>query len=171
MTRVVLMVDRHRLEHQKERRSTLSVARNSLLLTTLAPHISWVLWLDADIIETPPTIIQDLTLHNKDIIVANAYQKYIDNSGKEQQRGYDFNSWIDSEIAQELSANMKDDDVLFEGYPLLQYNLIKGYAEIPTYRTLMAYLYEEGGNVHEEIQLDGVGTYFHLGTSLIVVPH
>ena len=76
LTRLVLMVDRHRLEHQKARRSTLSVARNSLLLTTLAPHISWVLWLDADIIETPSTIIQDLTLHDRDIIVANAYQKY-----------------------------------------------------------------------------------------------
>ena len=115
VSRVVLMVDRHRLEHQKARRSTLSVARNSLLLTTLAPHISWVLWLDADIIETPSTIIQDLTLHDRDIIVANAYQKYIDEGGKEQERGYDFNSWIDSEIAQELAANMKDDDVLFEG--------------------------------------------------------
>lgn len=117
LTETALTIDRHRLEHQKARRSTLSVARNSLLLTTLAPHISWVLWLDADIIETPPTIIQDLTLHDRDIIVANAYQKYIDNTGKEQERGYDFNSWIDSEIAQELAANMKDDDVLFEGIP------------------------------------------------------
>ena len=41
----------------------------------------------------------------------------IDDSGKERQRGYDFNSWIDSEIAQELAANMKEDDVLFEGIP------------------------------------------------------
>ena len=108
-------VERHRLDHQKARRSTLSVARNSLLLTTLAPHISWVLWLDSDIIETPPTIIQDLTGHNKDIIVANAYQKYTDENGKQQERAYDFNSWIDSDIAQELAAKMKDDDVLFEG--------------------------------------------------------
>ena len=165
------MVDRHRLEHQKARRSTLSVARNSLLLTTLAPHISWVLWLDADIIETPSTIIQDLTLHNKDIIVANAYQKYYDKSGKEQQRAYDFNSWIDSEIAQELAANMKEDDVLFEGIPNSEKELTKGYAEIPTYRTLMAYLYEEEKDIHEEIQLDGVGTYLQLGRLLIVVPH
>ena len=49
--------------------------------------------------------------------------------------------------------------------------LTKGYAEIPTYRTLMAYLYEEGGEIHEEIPLDGVGTYLQPGTSLIVVPH
>src|SRR5437762_12675788 len=95
--------ERHRLEHQKARRSTLSVARNSLLLTTLAPHISWVLWLDSDIVETPSTIIQDLTLHNKDIIVANAYQKYTDEKGKQRQRGYDFNSWIDSDLALDLA--------------------------------------------------------------------
>lgn len=111
----MLIVDRHKLEHQKARRSTLSVARNSLLLTTLAPHISWVLWLDADIIETPSTLIQDLTMHNKDVLVANAYQKYKDDNGHEQQRGYDFNSWIDSEIALELAAKMGDEDVLFEG--------------------------------------------------------
>ncbi len=48
---------------------------------------------------------------------------------------------------------------------------MKGYAEIPTYRTLMAYLYEEGRDIHEEIQLDGVGAYFKLRAWLIVVPH
>jgi mannan polymerase complexes MNN9 subunit len=103
------------LEHQKARRSTLSVARNSLVLTTLAPHISWVFWLDADIIETPTTIIQDLTMHNRDIIVVNAFQKYNDDHGNQQERPYDFNSWIDSEIALNLAANMGEDDVLFEG--------------------------------------------------------
>ena len=112
---LIAILERHRLEHQKARRSTLSVARNSLLLTTLAPHISWVLWLDSDIIETPSTIIQDLTRHNKDVLVANAYQKYKDDNGQEQQRGYDFNSWIDSEIAQRLAAKMGEDEVLFEG--------------------------------------------------------
>ena len=107
--------ERHALEHQKARRSTLSVARNSLVLTTLAPHISWVLWLDADIVETPKTIIQDMTQHNRDIIVANAFQKYKDDNGNQQERPYDFNSWIDSEIALNLAAKMGDDDVLFEG--------------------------------------------------------
>src|SRR5271154_2113524 len=113
------MVDRHALRHQKARRSTLSVARNSLVLTTLAPHISWVLWLDADIVETPQTIIQDLTRHNKDIIVANAYQRYADDHGNPAIRPYDFNSWIDSEIARNLAKNMDENDVLFEGIATL----------------------------------------------------
>jgi mannan polymerase complexes MNN9 subunit len=114
----MMFLERHRLEHQKARRSTLSVVRNSLLLTTLAPHISWVFWLDSDIIETPSTIIQDLTKHNKDVLVANAYQKYKDDKGKERQRGYDFNSWIDSDIAKGLAAKMGEDGVLFEGSSL-----------------------------------------------------
>jgi mannan polymerase complexes MNN9 subunit len=37
--------------------------------------------------------------------------------------------------------------------------LIQGYAEIPTYRTLMAYLYKQSRDRHEEVKLDGVGTY------------
>ena len=44
---------------------------------------------------------------------------------------------------------------------------MEGYAEIPTYRTLLAYLYEPGGDVHEELLLDGVGTYrpiFHISS-------
>ena len=110
--------ERHKLQHQKARRSTLSVCRNSLLLTTLAPHIAWVLWLDADIVETPTTIIQDMTAHNKDIIVANAFQRFIDDHGNPAQRPYDFNSWIDSETARDLARKMEEDDVLFEGIRL-----------------------------------------------------
>jgi mannan polymerase complexes MNN9 subunit len=122
-----------------------------------------VFWLDADIIETPQTIIQDLTRHNKDIVVANAYQRYTDDQGNPAIRPYDFNSWIDSEIARNLAKNMDENDVLFEGIPPLLFGgsrvLIAGYAEIPTYRTLMAYLYEPGQDAHEELSLDGVGTY------------
>jgi len=47
---------------------------------------------------------------------------------------------------------------------------MEGYAEIATYRTLMAYLYEPGRDVHEELLLDGVGTYrpaFHISTANI----
>jgi mannan polymerase complexes MNN9 subunit len=68
--------ERHKLENQKERRSAMSRARNSLLFTTLGPSTSWVLWLDADIVETPHTLIEDLTSHNKAVLVANCYQRY-----------------------------------------------------------------------------------------------
>ena len=144
--------ERHKLEHQKARRSVMARARNSLLFTTLGPTTSWVLWLDADIIETPPTIIQDLAFHNKPLIVPNCFQRFINpETGKLDERPYDFNNWQDSETAQKLAAKMGPDEILLEGY-----------AEMATYRALMAYM-ETDGNSHTEVPLDGVG-----GAALLV---
>jgi len=141
------------MENQKARRSAMSRARNSLLFTTLGPSTSWVLWLDSDVIETPPTLIQDLASHDKDIIVPNCFQKFMDPKTKTQkERPYDFNSWQDSDQAKEIGDKMGPDDILLEGY-----------AEMATYRTLMAYMHTEGGNPKEEVNLDGVG-----GTALMV---
>jgi mannan polymerase complexes MNN9 subunit len=146
--------ERHKMENQKARRSAMSVARNSLLFTTLGPDTSWVLWLDADIVETPSTLIQDLASHDKPIIVPNCFQKYYnDETSREEERAYDFNSWQDSVTAQTLASNMGPDEILLEGY-----------AEMATYRTLMAYVEtSDPTDVHLEIPLDGVG-----GTALLV---
>lgn len=146
--------ERHKLENQKARRAAMSKARNSLLFTTLGPTTSWVLWLDSDIVETPPTLIQDLASHNKPIIVPNCYQRYYnDDSKKMDIRPYDYNSWIDSPTAQDLAKGMGKDDILLEGY-----------AEMATYRSLMAYMKDGGdANMEKEIELDGVG-----GTALLV---
>ncbi|KAE8379849.1 alpha-1,6 mannosyltransferase subunit [Aspergillus bertholletiae] len=146
--------ERHKLENQKARRESMSRARNSLLFTTLGPATSWVLWLDADIVETPATLIQDLTGHNYPVIVPNCYQRYYNTDHKRMEvRPYDYNSWIDSSNAQALAANMGPDEILLEGY-----------AEMPTYRTLMAHLADtESPNPRRVIELDGVG-----GTALMV---
>lgn len=145
---------RHKMSAQKERRESMSRARNSLVFTTLGPSTSWVLWLDADIVETPPSLIEDLTSHDQPIIVPNCFQRYYDSDSKKWEiRPYDFNSWIDSETAQELAANMDPDDILLEGY-----------AELPTYRTLMAYLPNfKALDPRRIVALDGVG-----GTALMV---
>jgi len=145
--------ERHKMENQKARRAAMSRARNSLLFTTLGPHTSWVLWLDSDIIETPHTLIEDLASHNKAIIVPNCFQRYKDDKTKEaKERPYDFNSWQDSDTAKELAAKMGPDDILLEGY-----------AEMATYRTLMAYMHDAEGDARSEVTLDGVG-----GTALLV---
>lgn len=122
--------ERHKMAAQKERRAAMSRARNSLLFTTLGPTTSWVLWLDSDIVETPATLIQDLASHDKPIIVPNCFQRY-HNKDKDAMdvRAYDFNSWQDSPTAQGLAAKMGPDDILLEGY-----------AEMATYRSLMAYM-------------------------------
>ncbi|KAK2069488.1 hypothetical protein P8C59_004067 [Phyllachora maydis] len=148
--------ERHKLQRQKDRRAGMSKARNSLLFTTLGPSTSWVLWLDADIIETPPTLIQDLAFHDKPLVAPNCYQRYYNTEKKEMdERPYDFNNWQDSPTAQELAAKMGPDDILLEGY-----------AEMATYRALMAYMVsdnDDGADLHVEVPLDGVG-----GTALLV---
>lgn len=112
-----------------------------------------MLWLDADIIESPHTLIQDLASHDKPVIVPNCFQRYTDDSGNAAERAYDFNSWQDSATAQELGNKMSNDELLLEGY-----------AELPTYRTLMAYMELDPKNdVRTEVDLDGVG-----GTALMV---
>lgn len=143
--------DRHALSAQKERRASMAKARNSLVFTTLGPSIAWVMWLDADIIETPPTLIEDLAMHNKDIIVPNCYQRYTEN-GVQKIRPYDFNSWHESETALKMAEKLGPDDIIVEGYK-----------EIATWRSLLAYELKDGGQIHQETKLDGVG-----GTVLLV---
>ena len=147
--------ERHKKENQKARRASMARARNSLLFTTLGPHTSWVLWLDSDIVETPPSLIQDLASFNKPIIVPNCFQRFYNQEKKTKDiRPYDFNSWRDSDTAQELASKMGNEEILLEGY-----------ADMATYRTLMAKLHEPGakGDVRQIMPLDGVG-----GTALMV---
>ncbi|GMM34420.1 mannosyltransferase complex subunit [Saccharomycopsis crataegensis] len=138
--------DRHELSVQKERRKNMAIARNSLLFTSLSPYTSWVLWLDADIIESPPTLIQDLISHDKPVMSANVYQRYKNDKGQPDIRPYDFNNWVESEEGLRIAENMADDEIVVEGY-----------AEIATYRPLMAHFYDKNGDVNTEMQLDGVG--------------
>ncbi|KAM3445696.1 hypothetical protein NHJ13734_000149 [Beauveria thailandica] len=145
--------ERHKMANQKARREVMSKARNSLLFTTLGPKTSWVLWLDADIVESPASLIQDLAAFDKDLVSANCWQRYYDEDLKQMsERPYDFNNWQDSENAQELAKKMSPDDILLEGY-----------AEMPTYRTLMAKMFDPNGDVNQVMPLDGVG-----GTALLV---
>lgn len=145
--------ERHKKENQRARRSAMSRARNSLLFTTIGPSTSWVLWLDSDIIESPPTLIQDLASHDKPILVPNCFQRFKNENGQLDTRPYDYNSWQDSQQAAELAAGMGPDDILLEGY------------DMPTYRTLMAMVADktETRDQRAIIPLDGVG-----GTALLV---
>lgn len=139
--------ERHALAVQKERRAAMALARNELLFSTIGPHTSWVLWLDADIVEAPPNLIQDMTAHNKPVLAANVYQRYYDEEKKESSiRAYDFNNWAESETGLELASQMAEDEIIVEGY-----------SELATYRPLMAYYYDANGSPGAEMALDGVG--------------
>ena len=65
--------ERHSFRAQGPRRKALGRARNYLLYTALKPEHSWVYWRDVDIVECPPTIIEDLIAHDRDIIVPNIW--------------------------------------------------------------------------------------------------
>ena len=147
--------ERHKMENQATRRRSMAQARNSLLFPTIGPQTSWVLWLDSDIIETPPTLIQDLASLDKPIIVPNCFQRFYNEEKKAMDiRPYDYNSWRDSNAAQQLAENMGPEEILLEGY-----------AEMPTYRTLMAMTADrsKGTDLSRIESLDGVG-----GTALLV---
>ncbi|KAK5961569.1 mannosyltransferase complex subunit MNN9 PWA37_000934 [Arxiozyma heterogenica] len=139
--------ERHALAVQKQRRSVMATARNELLFSTLSPYTSWVLWLDADIVETPVNLIQDMTAHNRPVLAANVYQRYYNVEEKKNDiRPYDFNNWQESATGLEIASKMSDDEIIVEGY-----------AEIATYRPLMAHFYDPHNPVNEEMLLDGVG--------------
>ncbi|CAO2651890.1 Nn.00g001730.m01.CDS01 [Neocucurbitaria sp. VM-36] len=145
--------ERHKMENQKARRAAMAKARNSLLFTTMGPTTSWVLWMDADIVETPSTLIQDLAGYDVPIIVPNCFQRFYNEDKKAMDiREYDYNNWIDSSTAKEMGAKMGKDDILLEGY-----------AEMPTYRSLMAKMYDRSADPGAKIKLDGVG-----GATLLV---
>ena len=60
---------RHGLAAQGPRRKGIARARNYLLYTALKPDHSWVFWRDVDVVENPPTILEDFMDHDKDIVV------------------------------------------------------------------------------------------------------
>ncbi|KAF2746232.1 glycosyltransferase family 62 protein [Sporormia fimetaria CBS 119925] len=145
--------ERHKLENQKARRAAMAKARNSLLFTTMGPTTSWILWMDADIVETPASLIQDLAAYDVPIIAPNVFQRFYNNEKKAMDiRPYDYNNWVDSPTAQAMAAKMGKDEVLFEGYN-----------EMATYRSLMVMMYDPSADPTTKVKLDGVG-----GATLLV---
>jgi hypothetical protein len=70
-----------------ERRATLAKSRNHLLFRALDDE-EWVLWLDVDVIEYPPDIIERLLATGKEIVQPNCVKHYGGAS-------FDLNAWRD----------------------------------------------------------------------------
>jgi len=143
--------DRHGFAAQAPRRKSMARARNYLLTAALKPDHSWVYWRDVDIVDSPEKIIEDLTAHDRDVIVPNVwfhrYQDGVDIEGR-----FDYNSWVESDKALRLASTLSKDTVLVEGYK-----------EFDTGRTYMALMGNWRENKDEEIKLDGIG-----GVNIIV---
>jgi hypothetical protein len=65
--------ERHDFSYQAPRRKAMARARNYLLSAALKPEHSWVYWRDSDIVDSPPSLLEDFIAHNKDIIVPSMW--------------------------------------------------------------------------------------------------
>jgi len=60
---------RHSFAAQGPRRKAMGKARNYLLATSLKPDHAWVYWRDVDIVDSPASVIEDFTAHDRDVLV------------------------------------------------------------------------------------------------------
>ncbi|KAI4125046.1 MAG: hypothetical protein LQ338_004486 [Usnochroma carphineum] len=142
---------RHSLEAQGARRKGIGRARNYLLYAALRPEHRWVYWRDVDIVENPPTVVEDLMRHGRDVIVPNIWFHRIGKDGKEIEGRYDYNSWQESWRGRRLRSRLDKDTILAEGY--------KEYRTHRSYLNWMAYDNRKKRlkHLHDEVSLDGIG--------------
>ncbi|CUM64956.1 uncharacterized protein PRCAT00002574001 [Priceomyces carsonii] len=136
--------DRHGFAAQGPRRKMMAKARNWLWTVAIKPYHSYVYWRDADVETVPPTILEDLMHHNKDVIVPNVWRPLPDWLGNQQP--YDLNSWQESEGGLQLADTLDEDACIVEGY-----------VEYQTWRPHLAYLRDPYGDPEVEMDLDGIG--------------
>lgn len=80
-------VPRYAHEIQVRRRCIMARSRNQLLFRALDDE-AWVLWLDVDVIEYPPDVIERLIATGKDIVTPHCVRDYGGTS-------FDLNAWRD----------------------------------------------------------------------------
>lgn len=136
--------DRHGFAAQGPRRKLMARARNWLWTVAIKPYHSYVYWRDADVETVPPTILEDLMHHDKDVIVPNVWRPLPDWLGNQQP--YDLNSWQESDGGLLLAETLDEDACIVEGY-----------VEYQTWRPHLAYLRDPYGDPEVEMDLDGIG--------------
>ncbi|KAI8343059.1 Anp1-domain-containing protein [Chlamydoabsidia padenii] len=135
--------DRHAFSVQVKRRQIMAKSRNTLLSAALTQEIDWVLWLDGDVVDYPPSLLEELMGLDKDIVVPNCYWHSYNEVG-----GYDRNNWMETKESWEFQTTLKPSDVLVEGYD-----------ELVTHRKLLLDMRFENGqsDLFHMVPLDAVG--------------
>src|SRR6266567_3462247 len=72
---------------QVQRRTVLAKSRNQLLFRALEDE-EWVLWLDVDVIEYPPDVVQRMLATGKEIVTPHCVTRYGGGT-------FDWNAWRD----------------------------------------------------------------------------
>ncbi|GJN94017.1 hypothetical protein Rhopal_007080-T1 [Rhodotorula paludigena] len=121
--------ERHEYDAQIGRRKALGKSRTWLLNSAMAPEVDWALWLDVDLVDYEPTLVERLLEHARaegpaggaDVVVPNCVWKTYNEMG-----AYDRNNWIETPDSLAMKANLSSSDVLIEGYkdhPTHRFNL------------------------------------------------
>jgi GT2 family glycosyltransferase len=79
--------DRWATPFQLPRRIVLAKCRNRLLFSALDDE-DWVLWLDVDVVEYPPDVVEQMLATGKDIVTPHCVTKYGGGT-------FDWNAWRD----------------------------------------------------------------------------
>ncbi|OBZ89311.1 Mannan polymerase II complex anp1 subunit [Choanephora cucurbitarum] len=137
---------RHTYEMQPLRRSIMARSRNWLLSAAMRADISWVAWIDVDVVEYPVSIFEDLMAADGDVVVPNCLLQREDHAFW----AYDKNNWQETDESRKIQETLEDDFVLLEGY-----------YEFPTHRYLMVDMPTDVPKDHK-VPLDGVGATFTL---------
>lgn len=137
---------KHSFEFQGPRRKAMGKARNYLLSIALKPDHSWVYWRDIDIVESPPSIIEDFIKHDRDVLVPNIWFHRYDKDDHDIEGKFDYNSWQESEEGLRLSATLDKNTILAEGYK-----------EYDTKRKYLAKMGDRNKDKDEEVELDAIG--------------
>ncbi|GAA5822560.1 hypothetical protein JCM5353_005481 [Sporobolomyces roseus] len=115
--------ERHAYEAQVGRRTLLAKSRSWLLMSTLSLEVDYVLWLDVDVVDYEPSMIERLLGYAKgeiavrgerggaDVVVPNCVWKTYNEMG-----AYDRNNWIETPESLEMQKNLSASSVLLEGY-------------------------------------------------------
>ncbi|XP_046378884.2 mannan polymerase complex subunit mnn9-like [Haliotis rufescens] len=108
-----IWTDVHNIHAQRKRRGHIAQARNLLLKAGLKDE-AWVLWIDSDVTQLPPDIIQQLLSSDKDIVVPSCLFQ----SDMGQLRIFDKNTWRETPESIAKQKHMKDGELMLEGYGL-----------------------------------------------------
>ncbi|KAG0301225.1 Polynucleotide 5'-hydroxyl-kinase grc3 [Dissophora globulifera] len=104
--------ERHAYEVQEKRRKALARCRNQLLISALMDE-SWVLWLDADVVEYSPRLMTELMALNKDIVVPNCFRSET-SWFADKIIPYDRNNWFETTESMANQRVLDKDEVQFE---------------------------------------------------------
>ncbi|GAA5842944.1 hypothetical protein JCM9279_004036 [Rhodotorula babjevae] len=119
--------ERHDYAAQVGRRQLLAKSRTWLLGAALAPEVDWVLWLDVDLVDFEPALVERLLRFAEgddgegegegvgvgaDVVVPNCVWKTYNEMG-----AYDRNNWVETVESRALKRTLASTDVLIEGYP------------------------------------------------------